>query len=294
VKERVWKPVWRRVFAGYRWVRDRVVKRVREVVQDGWKYVTREVPRYATRLVRAGWRFVTKTVPRSVMRKVRVGWRVVKKKVPVYGGGIGKDRAPSSPRMHRSSFTKIGPSEEFFVPTGSLVLKGGPGSAVSYSRSAEESYTEHPLGGNVPRSLLLLQVFTDALAWIRDTTPLLDWLVQKGWRKPDVETGIYVRPQDFTASYLLTAIQVENHTNETMHVARAQVTVDKRQEILLPFQVPTVVSSMFNSIQPGQMARLNVGPMEISSKRAELEITIISETGRVGTLKQTIAIGETR
>ena len=59
-------------------------------------------------------------------------------------------------------------SDEYFVLTGGIMLRGGIGAPPSYGQKAEESYTGHSYGGDAVPAVMALGLLKDALVWSRD------------------------------------------------------------------------------------------------------------------------------
>ncbi len=177
----------------------------------------------------------------------------------------------------------IQPATEYVVPTRPFVLKGGPGRPESYAQEAEEGYTEHSYGGPIPKALAILQLLEDVWVWVRDSTSFLDWMVEKGWRLPDAYGGILCHPTENGLS--ITAVQIDNRTQEMLHVMRVDVRIGEHETTVFPYSEPSLVSERFNDIPPGKIVRIKITPLQISQK-ATVNIILTSESGCIGGVQQ--------
>jgi hypothetical protein len=212
-------------------------------------------------------------------------------------------------------------SDERFVVSEGIVLKRGVGSPASYAQTAEETYTGYSYGGPESPITWLASLIPDAVVWIRDNTLLLDWMKNKGWVHADASATIFYKPTEFPPvtvpdlppigfpnnpllptlppgsvlipggqGITITAVQINNSSGEVLHIERVSVNVGNEQIKAFPFEYPTLVSPDYNSIQPGDIFRLNIEPIEIPpSTRAEVKIVVGSETGRWGIITQGIS-----
>jgi hypothetical protein len=212
----------------------------------------------------------------------------------------------------------IGASPEKFVVTKGIVLKGGPGSPISYARSAEETYTGHSYGGNAPAADRI-GLLNDILVWIRDNTPLLDRVFP-----PEVNGVIFYQPKVFEpviapepppgfprnpflpqpgsvlipggTGISITGVQIENHGWEVLGIQSVRVDLHPvnsnqsyRSILAYPFDYPIITSSEFNVVQPGDIFRLHIDPVDVPPESAaKVTIHVRSESGRYGSIVQEI------
>jgi hypothetical protein len=94
----------------------------------------------------------------------------------------------------------------------------------------------------------------------------------------------------------ITGVQLSNQSHEVLSIRsiRADLytaTADRPYRLIIgyPFDHPIIASPSYNLIQPGDMFRLSVDPIDIRpGTRAELHIGIRSESGRYGEIVQQI------
>ena len=212
----------------------------------------------------------------------------------------------------------IGASPEKFVVTKGIGLKGGPGSPISYASSAEETYTGHSYGGNAPAADRI-GLLNDILVWIRDNTPLLDRVFP-----PEVNGVIFYQPKVFEPVIALepppgfprnpflpqpgsvlipggtgisiTGVQIENHGGEVLGIQSVGVDLHPvnsnqsyRSILAYPFDYLIITSSEFNVVQPGDIFRLHIDPVDVPPESAaKVTIHVRSESGRYGSIVQEI------
>ncbi|MEW6568872.1 MAG: hypothetical protein AB1449_12040, partial [Chloroflexota bacterium] len=87
-------------------------------------------------------------------------------------------------------------TDELIVWSDPVVLIGGPGTSPTYAQVAEESYRGHSGGGPPDPRVAVPGLFIQLLTWVRDATPLMDWMMDRGWIVPDARAGVSYRHTD--------------------------------------------------------------------------------------------------
>lgn len=110
-------------------------------------------------------------------------------------GDVGEDQGGM-----REPDTYLTAADEWTAWSDPVILRGGPGTSPTYAEVAEEGYRGHSGGGPPDPRVAVPGLFNRFLAWVRDTTPLMDWMVHWGWIRPDASAGATYRVTDVPPS----------------------------------------------------------------------------------------------
>lgn len=212
-------------------------------------------------------------------------------------------------------------SDERFILTKGIVLRGGPGAPISYARQAEESYSGFSTSGAGVPLFELPSLINDVLVWIRDNTSLVEAI-----NRPEVTGKIFYKPKIFepvsipetstgilrSSNWLfpssgsllfsggkgisIVAVEITNHGGETLGIHHVQVNLSfvnskesYESRTVYPFDHPIITSSNFNVIPPGSSFRLHIDPVDVRpDSKASVTIYVRSESGRYGQIIQEI------
>jgi predicted double-glycine peptidase len=214
---------------------------------------------------------------------------------------------------------------EHFILTDDLILRGGVGSPVSYAQKAEGSYTGHSYGGQSPLPMKAVGLLNYALVLARDATSILDWMVEAGWNHPDASGTIFYEEKEIEpvlspdprlvpdrgvpyepihrsvivpggTAINATAVQLYNQSHEALIVQSVWVDVlpggtSRRQShLVFPPGQPILACGDFGEVSPGDISRIGLDEAWVPpGSSATVTISVVSASGRWGTVKQDIA-----
>lgn len=192
-------------------------------------------------------------------------------------------------------------SDEKFIITKGIMLKGGVGSHSSYAQAAEETYTGHSSGGMESPLSAIVGLLCDVVVGLRDNTQILERSMNKGRIHASANAAIFYKYVDYpldhaTPSVSLTAVQVQNYSQEVIGIQSIYIdfylentSEPYKSAKVFPVGYPILTRPGFNSIQPGDIFKVSMDPVLVyPSTRAEVQIHLRSETGRYGTIQQDI------
>jgi hypothetical protein len=87
--------------------------------------------------------------------------------------------------------------DERFVLTDGIILRDGVGTPVSYGQKADESYTGHFYGGQGLPAVKAVGLINSVLVWVRDNTPLLEWMRDIGLIHNGASAAIFYEDKEF-------------------------------------------------------------------------------------------------
>lgn len=188
---------------------------------------------------------------------------------------------------------------------------------------AESSHRGHSYGGPADARISIPGLVVRGLAWVRDTTGILDLMLRHGIIHGDAKASIYYTPillpstpaaspgvplrvlpgtggggigapSSVPSGVLIESVRVDNTSYEPITIAQVRVNLfagsgdtPYSRHIVHPYISPHFTCVDVRPIAPGDSLRLYIAPFPVASgTRATVEIMLSTATHRFGTIVQ--------